>query len=391
MMRRSTLASVLALAWAAAAADDSPLITVATSDNQADFFQLQSSGRKNIAADNTRVGLVWEETRAGVSTSYLAFKARGAEQGFGPAQALGDHDTFNPVIAGCGTHFYVAWIEQDSVRARAYSGTQAGAVVQVAEGPINELTIGCQDGSALLAWSRRAGKGYAVEAGSVHAQAAELSRGPVVAVAPTETYQFQTNPGVAYAKGRVVVTWHDRSSGTNLLYATSGTELDKLDKQAQVNELIKKSYEWGSGSSAVRNTLAVGENQRLVAVWLDKRASRAGYKVDSAFSHDGGVTWGDNYDIIDEWGTIVPQWTPAVASNGDDRLMVVWMDAREDSNIIWSSELNGLTWGANTNLTGDAEDVYSPVIAYSPDGTLHVAWIEKDNGHSRIRYFSRKD
>jgi hypothetical protein len=71
--------------------------------------------------------------------------------------------------------------------------------------------------------------------------------------------------------------------------------------------------------------------------------------------------------------------------------MVVWMDAREDTNIIWSSELNGLTWGANNNLSGDAEGVYSPVIAYSPDGTLHVAWIEKDNGHSRIRYFSRKD
>lgn len=390
MINRPAVATVLALAWTTAAAD-TQLLTVATSDKQADFFQLQSSGRKNIAADDRRVGLVWEETRSGKSVSYLAFRIMDGEQGFGERLTLGNHDAFNPVIASCAGRFYVAWIEQDSVRASVYDGTAQGPVVQVVEGPINELSIACRDDSALLAWSRRAGKGYAVEAGSVHAQPGELKRGPVVAVAPTDTYQFQTNPGVAYAKGRVVVTWHDRSSGTNLLYASSGTSLDKLDKQVQINELIKKSYEWGSGSSAVRNALAVGKDQRLVVVWLDKRASRAGYKVYSAFSHDGGLSWGDNYDIIDEWGAIVPQWTPAVASNGGDKLMVVWMDAREDGNTIWSAQLNGLTWSANTNLSGDAEGAYSPVIAFSPDGTLHAAWIEKNNGGSRIRYYSTRD
>ena len=128
----------------------------------------------------------------------------------------------------------------------------------------------------------------------------------------------------------------------------------------------------------MRNTLAVGENDRLVAVWLDKRASRAGYKVYSAFSNDGGISWGDNYNIIDEWGTIVPQWTPAVASNGHDKLLAVWMDAREDEKTIWMSELNGMTWSSNTSLSGDAEEAHSPVIAYSPDGTLHAAWIEKE-------------
>lgn len=390
MTVRVPIATACAFVWATAAAEPQ-LLTVTTTDNQADFIQLESSGRKNIAADDTQVGLVWEETRAGHTASYLAFRPLDDGQGFGPAQRLGSHDAFNPVIASCAGHFFVAWIEQDSVRVTRYDGGTHGPVVQLGEGSVNELTIGCRDDSVLLAWSRRAGKGYAVEAGSVQANGAELTATAPVPVASGETYQFQTNPGVAFARDRVVVTWHDRSGGTNLLYATSGTSLAQLDKQVQINELIQKSYEWGSGSSAVRNALAVGRKQRLVAVWLDKRASRAGYKVYSAFSDDGGVSWSDNYNIIDEWGAVVPQWTPAVASNADDKVRVVWMDAREDNNTIWSAQLNGMTWSDNRNLSGDAGNVQSPVIAYSPDGTLHAAWIERDNGNSRLQYFSDKD
>ncbi len=392
---RSGFLLLLGCAFTAAgtsAAADPNVLTVAVTDNTADFFQIESSGRKNMAADDQRVGLVWEETRGGHTASHLAFRPLADDQPFGAPIVLGEQDAFNPVIARCGRHFYVAWIEQDSVRATAFTDGQELPVTSVAEGSLNELTIGCQADSALLAWSARHGNGYAVSATAVHAGKAQLEHQTPVAVASTETYRFQTNPGAAYAKGRVVITWHDRSTGTNLLYATSGKSLQQLDQQTQINELIKKSYEWGSGSSAVRNTLAVGENERLVAVWLDKRASRAGYKVYSAFSNDGGISWGDNYDIIDEWGAVVPQWTPAVAADGHERVTAVWMDAREDRNCIWSAKLSGMTWGANTNLTDDSEEVHSPVIAYSPDGTLHVAWIEIKQGEgSRIRYFSQSD
>jgi len=53
------------------------------------------------------------------------------------------------------------------------------------------------------------------------------------------------------------------------------------------------------------------------------------------------------------------------------------------------SELNGMTWSSNASLSGDVEDAHSPVIAYSPNGTLHAAWIEKDSNGSRIRYYSK--
>jgi hypothetical protein len=389
MISRLMAAGALVLVWAAAAADPQ-LLTVASSNGEAVFFQLEASGRKQIAADDRRVGLVWEESRGGQSSSYLAFKPLGKEQVFGAPQLLAPAAS-SPVIARCGGHFYVAWIEPDRVRASSYAGEQRGATVELLHGVVNELTIACRDNSALFAWSRPTGTADLVEVGALQAEQDGLRHTAAVPVAPLDTYHFQTNPGVAYAKGRVIVSWHDRSSGTNLLYTSSARGLDRFDPPVQVNELIQKSEEWGSGSSAVRNALAVVEGQRLVAVWLDKRSSRTGYKVYAAFSHDGGISWGDNYEVIDEWGAVVPQWTPAMAADGRDRLQVVWMDAREDDTAIWCASLDGLSWGANTRLSGAARDVHSPVIAYGPDGTLHAAWIDTDGANRRLRYFSESD
>jgi hypothetical protein len=382
------IAIALVVASTAVYAGDALLLTVTRSDDPADFFQLESSGRKNIAASDTEVGLVWEKNRKGQTASYLAFRQLTGNSAFGAPVRLGDKDAFDPVIAHCGSRYYVAWIENAGAQAAIYTAGALRATLPVVSGPVNELSIACAGDSALLAWSKHQGKGYAVEATRIEVEHGQLSHVPNVAVAPTDKYRFQTNPGVAFTKGRIVVTWHDRSSGTNLLYATSGKRLDKLDTQVQINELIQKSYEWGSGSSAVRNALAVGKDERLVAVWLDKRASRAGYKVYSAFSNDGGISWSDNYNIIDEWGTILPQWTPAVASNGRDKLLAVWMDSREDEKTIWMSRLRGMTWGSNIPLSGDAEEAHSPVVAYSPNGILHAAWIETGSDGSRIRYYS---
>ena len=382
------IATALVVASTAVFADAPLLLTVTQSDDPAEFFQLESSGRKNIAASDNEVGLVWEETRKGQTASYLAFKQLPGESGFAAPIRLGGKDAFDPVIAYCGARYFVAWIETYSVQAAVYTAGGLSKSQPLVKGPVNELTIACAGDAALLAWSKPQGQGYAVEVTRLEADKGQLSHAPNVAVASADTYRFQTDPGVALAKGRIVVTWHDRSSGTNLLYATSGKHLDRLDTQVQINELIQKSDEWGRGSSAVRNALAVGKHERLVAVWLDKRSSRSGYKVYSAFSNDGGISWGDNYGVIDEWGTVVPQWTPAVASNGD-KLLAVWMDSREDAKTIWMSKLHGMVWSSNDSLSGDAEEAHSPVIAYSPNGTLHAAWIETAADGSQIRYYSK--
>jgi hypothetical protein len=364
-----------------------PVITVTQAEDSAVFIELASSGRKNIAASNDEVGVVWEEVRNGKATVLTAFK-RAGEKRFSAPAALSKGDALNPVITYCGDRFYLSWIEDGVIRVTTRaSGEQPVATPPLTHSSdVNELSIGCGNDSALVAYSSRVDNKYAVYAMQIKHDGKKADTGVSVPVAPVEKFRFQTNPGIAFSKGRIVVTWHDRSNGTNLLYATSGETLDKLTDTVQINELIQKSHEWGSGSSAVRNALSVGPKDRLVIVWLDKRASRSGYKVYSAFSHNGGLTWGDNYKVSDEWGDIVPAWTPAIASDGKKNLTVIWMDKREDENALWVSHLAGLSWSQDKEFRGDDTEPHSPSIAYSPDGRAHLTWIQQTDNGTQLVY-----
>jgi hypothetical protein len=365
-------------------ADDDPVTVRHTGDTSV-YLQMASSGRKNIAASNEKAGVVWEEVRNGKATVFAAFKRAGEPQ-FATPIALSKGDAFSPVIAHCGNRFYLSWIEDGAVRVALMEGDRAGDDHQLEHTNVNELSIGCGNASALVAYSAVEGNNTAVYATRISAGNNHLQAEASVPVAPVEKYRFQTNPGAAFSKGRIVITWHDRSGGTNLLYATSGETLQELSEPVQINELIKKSHEWGSGSSAVRNSISNGPKDRLVAIWLDKRASRSGYKVYSAFSYNGGLAWTDNYKVSDEWGDIVPAWTPTIAFDGKKNLTVLWMDKREEENAFWVSQLAGLSWSDDRNFHSDATKPHSPATAYSPDGRFHVAWIQQGEEGPRLVY-----
>ena len=361
-------------------------ITVTHTEDKAVFIQLASSGRKNIAASNNQVGVVWEQIRNGKATVFAAFK-RAGEPGFNTPTPLSKGDAYSPVIAYCGDLFYLSWIEEGSIKVMLADNGQPGDMLPLAESAnVNELSISCGANSALIAYSAANNNKSVVYATQVKPNKGRLEAENSVPVAPVESFRFQTNPGIALNKGRIVVTWHDRSSGTNLLYATSGKTLQSLSDTVQINELIKKSHEWGSGSSAVSNVLSNGPKDRLVVVWLDKRASRSGYKVYSAFSHNGGLTWGDNYKVSDEWGDIVPAWTPAIAYDGNKQLSVLWMDKREEDNTLWMSHLAGLSWSQDKDFQSGDTEPHSPAIAYSPDGRFHAAWIQKGANGTQLVY-----
>ncbi len=369
-------------------ADDDP-ITVRQTTDATVYLQMASSGRKNIAASNETVGVVWEEVRDGKATVFAAFK-RAGEPIFATPIPLSKGDAFSPVIAFCDNRFYLSWIEDGAIKVTLVEGDRAGDAHQLEHTNVNELSIGCGNASALIAYSAVKGNESAVYATRITAGENRLHAEASVPVAPVETYRFQTNPGAAFGKGRIVITWHDRSGGTNLLYATSGETLQELSEPVQINELIKKSHEWGSGSSAVRNAITNGPKDRLVAIWLDKRASRSGYKVYSAFSYNGGLTWTDNYKVSDEWGDIVPAWTPTIAFDGKKNLTVLWMDKREEENAFWVSQLAGLSWSDDRNFYSDGTEPHSPATAYSPDGRFHTAWIQQGKDGPRLVYLETK-
>lgn len=342
------------------------------------FYQMESTGRSNMATTNTQVALVWETTTQGVTKLNVAFKLITATS-FSPPVLLSESaNSFNPVITACDNHFIAAWVEGKTIRAKLVSMNKLGNTVTVANGDINELTIACKvNKSALLAWTVKTGRSSKVVVAELNIVEDKLVHSAEAVVVPTKKFSMQSSPAVAYAKDRYIVTWSDVSTGTNLLYSSSGKNINNFSKPVQINEWIKKSDEWGRGSSAVRNVLAVAKNELLVIVWLDKRGSRSGYKVYGAFSYDGGLSWGDNYKIGDESANDYPQWSLTLAANRNGQAVVSWMDARYDENIIWLAELHGITWNAEEEISTDGEyKPRSPVVTMGSDGLSHAVWIE---------------
>ena len=396
-MRRACFLTALFVATNACAGfrGDEALTAVAAAGKSV-FYQINASGRKNIAASATHVAITWETVRNGKSTVNIAFKARDEHSFSAPIPVSQHSGAFSPSIASCGEGFVVTWIVGDAIRVRTAEPSRLSEAVTLAEGAVNEVSMGCKtDTEALVAWSAPAKEGSRVFLTPVELGNETLIPKATVEVAPFENYKLQTNPGVAYAGGRYIVTWHDRSSGTNLLFASSSTESKGFAQPVQINEWIQKSDEWGKGSSAIRNSLSVTrDGERAIITWLDKRGSRSGYKVYGSFSDNGGMSWGANYKIGDDFSDDIPQWSPSLAADPNGRAAVVWMDSRYDENAIWLSLLYGLSWSDDIELSDDNEyQPRSPAVAMAPDGALHAIWIEDDPQRQgmRIVYRSGRD
>ncbi|HHJ17139.1 MAG TPA: hypothetical protein ENJ80_10625 [Gammaproteobacteria bacterium] len=380
-MRAAGLLLVLACAGSVLAGPrNSELITAVPAAGKTVFYQIDSAGRHNIAASATHIALVWETVAGGSGSTSIAFKAH-AEKTFSSPQQLSESaDAFSPSITPCGNGFVVAWIAGKQLRARTARADALGPVATIAEGDIAEISVGCrEDRELLVAWAGNAGRNSHVYLARADLDGDRLQPRVSVAVAPKDKFHSQSNPGVTFAKGRYIVSWHDRSTGTNLLYAVSGAEPGAFEAPVQINEWIQKSDEWGKGSSAIRNVLSVTRDGWVTIAWLDKRGSRSGYKVYATFSADGGLKWGENYRVSDDFSDDIPQWSLSLTADKKGKAVAAWMDSRYDENAIWMARLHGISWSDDIGISDEGEyRPRSPAVCFGPDGTLHAVWIEDD-------------
>lgn len=385
---------LLALACAGsvlAGTRSSELITAVPAAGKTVFYQIDSAGRHNIAASATHVALVWETVDGGVSNTSIAFKAHTGKT-FSAAQVLSEAgDAFSPSITPCGKAFVVAWIAGKQLRARTASSDALGPIATIAEGNIAEISVGCREDSELLvAWAGNKVRDSHVYLSLARLDGDRLLPGTTVAVAAQDKFHSQSNPGVVFAKGRYIVSWHDRSTGTNLLYTVSGAVPDAFETPIQINEWIQKSDEWGRGSSAIRNVLSVTRDGWVTIAWLDKRGSRSGYKVYATFSADGGRKWGENYRVSDDFSDDIPQWSLSLSADKKGKAVAAWMDSRYDENAIWMARLHGISWSEDIGISDDSEyRPRSPAVSFGPDGTLHAVWIEDDPQGNGVRIVYR--
>jgi hypothetical protein len=252
-------------------------------------------------------------------------------------------------------------------------------------------SVATTGGDVYAAWTEKDGAYSRVRIARLKSEGQVAHVVYVVAPETAALRDDQLYPSIAPgANGELVVAWEDRRFGhTSIVYAFSA-DGKKFTAPRDVNEAFRRSpRNLGRGSGAMRVALARISDQRLIAVWLDKRDFLSGYDIYAAFSDDGGRTFGKNLKVQDSFGDNIAQWHPAVAAR-DDRIVVVWDDDRDGTSDLWVSWWNGTAWSDDLAPRGaQGPGVQAdPVIALDADGHVHLAWTEKlaAGAGTRLRY-----
>jgi hypothetical protein len=135
---------------------------------------------------------------------------------------------------------------------------------------------------------------------------------------------------------------------------------------------------WGSYNNAW--TIAAN-GLNVHAVWYDERDGQPEiYYKRSTLS---GLSWGADVRLTN---SNPGQYYPSVGVSGSV-VHVAWQDGRHGGLVIYykHSTDNGVTWGADTQLTFDTARAYNPSLAVS-GSVVHVVWHDKRNGVPEIYY-----
>lgn len=365
---------------------------IAEVSGQDQWLQLQSSGRKNIAATPDRVGMVYERYDREKAEVYLATAALDALPERFAVTTVDDSDRpHDPVIRAEGDRFVIGWLDKQGAWLRVEQGGTLSEPLRVRDGAPAEFTLATAGTRVHCVWTERAGDRWRLMARTATFGAdgkAVLS--DTVAVAPLDEQNRQRRPAAAVVDGRVVVAWQDRSTGTSVLYAAVAQDGLAFGKAVAVNETIVKSADWGKGSSAIDGTFATSADGKLVLAWLDKRGSRSGYKVYASVNRSlKDNDWKVNQKVQDEFGDFTPQWNIALSDSATDRIVAAWSDSREETPDIWIADYQGGLWDEDqlVDPAGTENSETDPSLAIDAGGRLHLIWlVAEENVGQRILY-----
>lgn len=378
-------------------------VTIVGSGDRPHYHHLDGSGRRHIAASATEVAVVWEDDRSGSPQVYLAVKPRLA-QAFPRHELLSDgREAYEPaIVALADGRWLAAWEQDGTVVARMVEVSGLGPIRRLSDGASRQVSLAADPaGRAAAVWVDDRGRGQRLKAVELRIVGKQVEPAtPPVQVAPVAEQPFQGYPSAVWNNsGQIIVAWEDRRAGHTRLFHAAGTSVQGFTPERQLNEHSAPAVEGremqGLGSGVMRVTLAANDDDRIQAIWLDKRNPTSGYAVWGAASEDGGHTFGGNAIVQDEMGATVPQWHAALAAGGG-AFVAAWDDTREgwgddaESGDVLLSWHDGRRWSPDLVVPGASGDGYqgSPAITLDPQGDLHLIWIERDNLSSptRLRY-----
>lgn len=364
----------------------SDALTVNSVHGVAIFAHLESANRQGIAASGGRVAVVWEDNRTGSPQCHAATR-HGDDARFAPEIRLSTTDCYEPVVIALDAgRFLAAWEEAGSVWARVLPD---GPPLRLTAAAATQVTLAAAGNVRYAAWAEQVGRLRRIVVARLDLAGDRLSVASVRPVEPTPPADEQAWPALAVAgDGGVTVAWEDRRARHTVPMVSSSTDGRVFATADRLTDLRSGSTQgMGAGSGAMRPALTRWGAKGVAAVWLDKRDFLSGYDVYAAL--DGGARrFGRNLKVQDSFGDNMAQWHALVVGNDAGRLLALWDDARDGTPDVWMAEWDGGAFGDNVAVTpasgpGQQSD---PVATLDDAGRLHVAWLERDQTGTRVRY-----
>jgi hypothetical protein len=183
-----------------------------------------------------------------------------------------------------------------------------------------------------------------------------------------------SHPSIAVSGSDVRVAWQDnRSDGRYELYYKRSTD-------AGVTWGIDTRLTNNAGESRYPNIAVSGSTTHLI--WYNWREARMEIYYKKSLD---GTNWGPDIRLTENDTVVSSSPSVAVYNLG---VHIVWVDERDDNKEIYykRSTNGGTTWGSDIRLTNNTAISQKPCIAVSPQGEVHVVWIDNRDGNYEIYY-----
>ena len=370
------------------------------------FIHLDSSGRRNVAVSYLNqktkqkiVAVTWEDNRNGKNTVYISFLTPGAKAFTKPRTLSQGDSAYEPTIVSLTQgRFLVAWEQSNKIVGRVVNLTASGKAVQLSRAQARQVSLAAHQRQVGAVWieksdvsAQKAGRQfYTVVYSSLKIKDVTLKKTKTQQVDQSSNRRAQLYPVLYYNQAGKIVGWEDRRQGATRMFVSFAATGKTFGAYTWINPWKRNpQLKYGRGIGAMRMGLAGDGKLFVAAVWMDKRNWKGGYDIYTAFSHNGGKTFGKAQLVQDILGANMPQWHGTVAVNPKSKQTItVWDDARDDTDDLWYSLFLNNAWSDDYTFTaasGPGKQSH-PSVTYDSDGVLHLVWLSRSKGHMRLHY-----
>ncbi|HKR05565.1 MAG TPA: exo-alpha-sialidase [Bacteroidia bacterium] len=180
------------------------------------------------------------------------------------------------------------------------------------------------------------------------------------------------SPSAAVSGSVVHVVWFDQRDGNNEIYYKRSPD---------------GGLTWGADTTLTINIAASAfpsvavSGSEVHVVWEEYRDGNG--EMYYKRSTDGGLTWGADTRLT---FNAANSFSPSISVSGS-LINIAWHDERDANQEIYTkrSPDGGLSWGTDTRVTNDPS-VSSYVSVTVSGSNVHVAWIDERDGNTELYY-----